>query len=113
MERADHTAENTRRETLIEEFYRLMECQLVGLRAGNVSQVEVLGRRMTELVAQIMQTSPDVSATAGRRGVRLWALCQELELALCVEKKATRDKLKRLRQIKKLVAAGHAGMAFK
>ena len=103
MQHEDDVLNEATAEVLIEQYCHLMECQLLSMRTGNLSRVETLGNQMDELVAGITRRAPGAPAISEHRRSCLRDLRNQLELALRAEMEDVGDRLKRLRQVKKVV----------
>ena len=103
MEHENRTCDREQIEALVEKLCHLVECQLTHARAGNLSQVEALGDRTTEIVAEVTQAIGDVPSGIGPQRARLEKLYCELGLALEAGRHDVRDKLEQLRQVKRAV----------
>jgi len=103
MEYENRISDKVQIEASIEKLCYLMECQLVCARAGNLSEVEALGDRTNEIVAEIARVVQDVPSVIEPQRRRLEKLYHELGLVLESGRDDIRDRLEQLRQVKRAV----------
>ena len=105
MEHENRTPDRAQIEAFVEELCGLLERQLAHARAGNLSQVEALGDRADEIVAEVTRAIRDVPSGIEPQRARLEKLYRELGLALEAGRSDVRDRLEQLRQVKRAVGA--------
>jgi len=103
MEHENRTCDRAQIETLAEKLCHLVERQLTYARAGNLSQVEALGDRTNEIVAEMARAIRRVPSVVEPQRARLEKLYRELELVLEAGKNDVRDRLEQLQQVKRAV----------
>jgi hypothetical protein len=83
----------------------LLNAQLAAGRDGDLSRLEQLAERANAAVAEIARCGAPESATFGAERRELRRLYDELILILRAEQADVQDRLKKMRKVKRVVAA--------